>query len=486
MAPEAYNVLKFVKDMKMFQQWLKSSTASAVLLLLLLHSFAISAQVVRDRVYGTANGNEELGTMIPLRLGGYLMVGSSYISTRPSISSKLYLLRLNANGDTLWTKRQAVPGCFIFYPQGATEDANGRVLISGQSYTSSGTSRGDAFLVMLNPRGDTLWTKRTASIADDFYYKAQLLTNGDFLVSAELNNGPVLMRLTATGQVVWQRTLAYAPSDPGFAGQIIPMAGVAGQYWVPLGATNPPYSYKFMRCDSNGLTGIDIPAPLGVYHSDIMSDGLGYIIAADDGIKRLDAAFNILWLRTPTARGLQPLFKKIVPTPDGNFLVGGEAYTTGGGIVPTLNKISPTGIGLKDTVFFRSGQVFLKGLAIDPMSGDYVFAGYASNGPIGQADVYWTQWRRSLITANRTAQLPGMAWSAYPNPLSGNALMLQAEQPLRGILHLRDALGRHLGSWPAAGQSSQTLPLPNLPAGVYLLSLESPEATPRILRLVKP
>ena len=65
-------------------------------------------------------------------------------------------------------------------------------------------------------------------------------------------------------------------------------------------------------------------------------------------------------------------------------------------------------------------------------------------------------------------------------------LQLRAEQPLRGTLRLRDALGRSLASWSAAGQLTQTLALPTLPAGVYLLTLDGGGTPPRTLRLAVP
>lgn len=370
----------------------------------------------------------------------------------------------------------------------AVEDGTGRVLVAGSSFTYSGVSQSDALLVLFNSQGDTLWTKRVASPFDDRYIKAELLPGGDFLVAGQLNGFPTLQRITPLGVVVWQQLLSYALGNVGSIQEMFPVAGVAGQYWATITSSSTafPAPYKYVRFDTNGVLGVEVPGIPGYIPRDRLAVGTGYLVVQSDQISRVDANFVPLWSQTLTALGRSVELNHVVPTADGNYLAGGILASNGSGI--TLNKVSPTGIMLKDTLFsIGFGRVSLQGLAIGPLTGDYVFAGTASPGPIGGSDIFWTQWRRSTITSSRKAGAVGATWSAYPNPLADDhQLQLRAEQPLRGTLHLRDALGRHLGSWPAAGQRAQTLPLPALRAGIYLLTLESTTEPPRTLRLVQP
>lgn len=423
--------------------------------------------------------------------GGYHLVGSQGIFIQGSGAAnpeRLYTSRLNNLGDTLWTKRKIIPGCYGFYPRKVIENGAGQVLVIGSSFAYSGTSQSDAFLALFSLQGDTLWTKRVASSFNDAYISAELLPGGDFLVAGQLGGLGTLQRFTPQGVMVWQQFPTYSATDLGGVVEMFPVAGVAGQYWATVGAnsTTYPFPYKYVRFDANGVLGVEVPGLPGEIPRARTAAGTGYVVVGSDQISRLDANFVPVWTRTLTALGRSMSLNQVVPTADGNYLAGGETGSSGSGV--TLNKVSPNGVLLKDTVFAsRYGRVDLKGLAIDPLTGDYVFAGTINNGPIGGADIFWTQWRRSRITGSRQAQVAGAAWNAYPNPLADDhRLHLVAEQPLRGTLHLRDALGRHLGSWPAAGQRSQTLPLPALPAGLYLLTLESPTEPPRTLRLVQP
>jgi hypothetical protein len=472
-----------------FKQNLISSAVSTALLWLLSIG-GVNAQIVYDRVFGTATGTEQLYSMTVLRAGGYMMAGLRYM---PLADGQIYLLRLNNQGDTLWTKGQQLPNCLGYYPHHIIEDAAGRLLVTGQSYTLSGTTQADAFLALFNAQGDTLWTRRVASIDRDDYGPPQLLPNGDYLVGGNLNGAPCLQRITPTGQLVWQQYPVYSPSDNGYIGQLFP-GGTPGTYWATLHGNNLSDVSRFVQYDANGTQGSSVPFPAALWVFDqIVSVGNEYVVTAmppinapnqNATVMRLDAAFNVRWSRQLTSRGVSFRPSRLLALPNGNIVAGSESFSS----LLALHTLDPRGQVLHDTTFQAPGNLFMKGLAVDPPTGDYVFAGYSTVGPIGGDDIFWTQLHHRVITATRASQVAGQRWQAYPNPLAADGhLHLQAEQPLRGTLRLRDALGRQLAIWPAAGQLTQTLPLPSaLPAGTYLLTLDSPGLPPRTLRLVQP
>jgi hypothetical protein len=448
------------------------------------------SQIVHDRVFGTATGQEELYTMTPLRAGGYLSVGSQSLPTPGPVP--LYLLRQNAAGDTLWTKRWVIPGCDFYasFSCYAVEGATGDILVAGRSFTIAGTTQDNAFLALFNAQGDTLWTKRTMSLAPDWYSRPQLLPNGDYLVTGQLNNAPSLQRIMPTGQIIWQQYPVYAPGDNGTIGTLCP-AGNTGSFWVTQGSGGG--QGMFVQYDANGTRGVSHPFPAGLgYFGEITPYGNDYLVDAyppintqgTSSVMRLDASFNIVWKREIISGSRTFIPRRILALPNDNILVGSE-------LLPNrlaLHTLSPGGVILQDTTFLAPGALHLAGLAADPATGDYIFAGYNEYGPIGSADIFWTQWHHRVITATRAGQAIGQRWQAYPNPLATDGrLHLEAEQPLRGTLRLRDALGRQLTTWTAAGQLSQALMLPApLPTGTYLLMLESHDQPPRTLRLVQP
>ena len=133
----------------------------------------------------------------------------------PTQPGRLYLLRLNAAGDTLWTRRYGLPGAYGIAVEHALEDAAGRVLLVGRSFTYTGITQDDAFLALLSPQGDTLWTRRTQSPFRDNYSRPQLTPAGDFVLAANLNGAPQLVRLSASGQRLQQVIVPYSPADLG-------------------------------------------------------------------------------------------------------------------------------------------------------------------------------------------------------------------------------------------------------------------------------
>ena len=272
--------------MRTLFNWLNGRTTLVVLLTLLGLPLATTAQIVHDRVYGTRAGEERLNTMLPLRQGGYLLVGTQYLRAQPVRPYGVYVLRLNGVGDTISTKRHLIPGCFGPVLYDAAEGGTGGILGVGVFGTPTGVGSG-ALLVMFNSQGDTLWTKKVVSPSDDSYYRVEALPGGDFLVAGRLSGFGTLQRLTPQGAVVWQRLLSYDAGTIGSLLDMFPVAGVAGQYWTLVGnATvgNPgnPFAYKYVRFDANGVLGVEVPGLPGPLPRARITAGTGYLTVNAD------------------------------------------------------------------------------------------------------------------------------------------------------------------------------------------------------------
>ena len=71
-------------------------------------------------------------------------------------------------------------------------------------------------------------------------------------------------------------------------------------------------------------------------------------------------------------------------------------------------------------------------------------------------------------------------FAIYPNPASGNTLQLEADPQLIGeVVEIKDINGRLISRTPITA-TNLTLPLTNMPAGVYLV-----KAGNLVKRLVK-
>lgn len=105
------------------------------------------------KTYGTW-GNDQGQEIIPTSDGNYMITGGS--NSPPNNSYQAYLIKIDPNGAILWEKYYGGPNYEIGNSVKQTPD--GGYIMLGITY-SYGVN-GDAYLVKTNSTGDTLWTKR--------------------------------------------------------------------------------------------------------------------------------------------------------------------------------------------------------------------------------------------------------------------------------------------------------------------------------------
>lgn len=99
----------------------------------------------------------------------YIIAGETY--SFGNGQRDMYLLHIGANGDTLWTK--TFGGAQDDIAKYAFVDRYDNVLVVG-STESMGAGNSDVYLIYLDMNGDTLWTKLVGTTEDDFGYSADM------------------------------------------------------------------------------------------------------------------------------------------------------------------------------------------------------------------------------------------------------------------------------------------------------------------------
>lgn len=171
----------------------------------------------------------------------------------------VYLIRTNSNGDTLWTKTYGGTDGDQSYSICKTGDSG--FVIAGQKEVFSVTNPDniDAFLIRLNSNGDTLWTK-TYDVTDyDVGYSVQQTSYGGFIITGLIYTVDAttedvhLIRTKSNGDTLWTRTFGGTSMDAGasvkqtFDGGYI----IAGYTWS-MGAGF--YDVYVIRVDAEGGT----------------------------------------------------------------------------------------------------------------------------------------------------------------------------------------------------------------------------------------
>ncbi len=196
------------------------------LILLLTFATAIFAQApdtLWTRTYGGAFG-EFVKCVRQTTDGGYVISGSTW-SFGPGTpdSSNIYIVKTDSLGDTLWTK--AFGGTGGDWGCEVQQTTDGGYVVVGTTESFGGGS--GLLLLKIDMNGDTLWTKTYGGSG----YSIQLTSDGGYIICGSFG-GIWLLKTDANGDTVWTRAynnhVGYSVQQTLDGGYII--AGITGVY----------------------------------------------------------------------------------------------------------------------------------------------------------------------------------------------------------------------------------------------------------------
>ena len=174
-----------------------------------------TGQKIWQRTYG-GPGSEEANSVIQTSDGGYLLIG--WTDSFGAGYDDIYLLRVNSTGDSLWAKTFGS----IFYDKGfsAVETSDGGFLIvSGLGYF--GYYPIDTYLIRMDENGDTLWTSSVGgSYSDACCSIIESNDSGYLLAGWTMSFGAgqhdvFVIKIDTLGQMLWHKAYGGANSDVG-------------------------------------------------------------------------------------------------------------------------------------------------------------------------------------------------------------------------------------------------------------------------------
>jgi hypothetical protein len=244
----------------------------------------------------------------------------------PNAKYDVLLIKLNSNGDTLWTKTYG--GSEDDYGYYLTNTRDGNLLICGisSSYTSDGYS--DIYLIKINTDGDTIWTKTYPEEAEEYPFHVLETQNGEFLVTGSnedfgTDEQLFFFKVNAEGTPDWNKKI-----------------GLASKNW--------------------GLSTIELSNGDLVTCGKITKDNLDQIL-----VTKTDGLGNVLWEKEYGETFLSEQGNSIQSNADGSFIITGSSYETHSGTYQiVLLKINSNGdqLFLKEfgDSFINSGKNVLK------------------------------------------------------------------------------------------------------------------------------
>lgn len=170
-----------------------------------------------------------------------------------------YLIRTNSNGDTLWTKTYGGTGDDHSYSIYQTNDSGFVVAGQKEAFSAIDPDNIDAFLIRLNSNGDTLWTKTYDATDYDVGYSVQQTNYGGFIITGSIydvdatTEDVYLIHTNSNGDTIWTRTFGgYSMEAGSCVKQTLNGEFIISGYTWSIGAGF--YDVYLIRVDTEGST----------------------------------------------------------------------------------------------------------------------------------------------------------------------------------------------------------------------------------------
>ncbi|MFC1547272.1 T9SS type A sorting domain-containing protein [Candidatus Neomarinimicrobiota bacterium] len=297
-----------------------------------------NGDTIRTKTYGGSDDDNAYAVQQTTD-GGYILVGVTRSFGAGSIDA--WLVKTDANGDTIWTKTYGGSGVDQIYSGQQTTDSG--YIIAG-STSSSGANTMDAWLVKTDSLGNTLWSKMYGGGDWEGAESVQQTIDGGYIFAGwTYTYGPGyqafwLVKTDSMGAATWSKT--YGGDDHDFATYVRQTSD--GGYILSGHADGTPgYAQGkawLIRTDAVGDTlwtrkyGNRISVIEQVFDSGFLLVGGGenYANGTDAWLARLDTAGNVIW--TKLYGGREGDFAKSAQlTADGGFIIAGMTLSFGAG-----------------------------------------------------------------------------------------------------------------------------------------------------------
>jgi hypothetical protein len=189
--------------------------------------------------------------------GGYIIAGITW--SFGSGKADVYLIKTNAAGDTQWTR--TFGGAEDDYGLSARQTSDGGYIVGGWTMsTTDSTTR--IYLIKTDARGDTLWTK-TINSSSGFAEGGPIeqLNDGGYIVTGCVAGGMYdvyLVRTDSNGDTLWTRTFGGPNLDMGLSVQPTRDDGfiiVGETYSLGAGASD----FYLIKTDAAGYVAVAEP-----------------------------------------------------------------------------------------------------------------------------------------------------------------------------------------------------------------------------------
>jgi hypothetical protein len=404
----------------------------------------------------------------------------------------MYVVKTDLRGAPVWTRAYETPS----YDQclSLEECPDGGLLLVGYRAIPF-TSITDLFIVRTDAAGDTLWTRRIGNGSSTQGNSVRSTVDGSFVIAGTkprpvyLDNDFYMVKISAGGDSLWTKTF-HSGNDVCTSIDRTSDGGYLLTGWSQI-----PYStyIVLIKTDSVGnaiwIKGVDaatnyVSRGYGVRES----FGGGYAIAGSDGpdlnstsayLCRTDTSGIVLWQKRFRGGGFAWTARDVRQTRDGGYILTGTVYDQAVQRSDAfLLKTSINGDSLWCMTYGGAGDD--AGISVrQTFDGGFIAGGYTSSGSTGLSDMYLIKGDDlgtvTSISAPPAVQSPEQLrlYQNYPNPFNpSTTISYDLPAAVHVELKLYSILGQEVRTLvdevQTAGSHAVRLDATTLASGVYL------------------
>lgn len=370
--------------------------------------------------------------------GGYLLAGLSY--TFSSGSSDFYLVKTDAYGVAQWS--ESYGGVSADFPTRIKATSDGGFVMAGTT-ASSGQGFNDAYVVKINAMGDTLWTRTYGDWYNELLFDIDETSDQGFIMVgrtqsfSNISGEVYLIKTNSTGDTTFTKRYGGSSLNWGIA-----VEQTADNGYLITGKTESfgagGQDVYVIRTDQAGdtLWTKTFGGNMHDFSNDLhlTSDG-GFIMLGTHNSGDIDGLTGDIFLEKVSSTGVSEwqqsyggaggeFANKMVKTQDGGYFLVGATNTIGAGNFD-MYAIKTDGAGnmLWDSTFGGSGIEAGYGV-VETASGGYAMVGRTGSIGAGQDDMYLVYLDGSgSLDISESTIYSQMLVDVYPNPITDKALM---------------------------------------------------------------
>jgi len=186
--------------------------------------FDSDGDTIWTRTYGGSFG-ESAYSLAQTKDGGYVVAGTYdqlYDYHPPDCNSgDVYIVKTYETGEKVWEHTYGVGICGMDICRSIISMPDGGAAIAGWTETYEGWD--DVYIVRVDSKGDTLWTRTYGGVGDDRGYCIAPTKDGGFIITgksescATCKEDLYLIKIDADGDSMWTRTFGTGFNDWGMS-----------------------------------------------------------------------------------------------------------------------------------------------------------------------------------------------------------------------------------------------------------------------------